>query len=231
MTPIIPRWKHIPRDTSAGYTARVSPDLHSLDANFPFGLDYYLLLKGVDIFILKSLGLVRRPQAVEIGIPKNPFVDHFRFAFFHPSELGDVLMGFAKRNLANLLFSGHWCSLNFLVPIYKLFLIFSKLHHFELNLPVKGGDCIESNALFKIKPSDAFFLSKVGGNTFFVRNAARSQKNSQKWKISSVSQERYCSYRKKTCEYRHFFNYWSIYIVRTKNICIFQTENLITRGK
>ena len=32
----------------------------------------------------KSLGLVRRPQAVEIGIPENPFVDHFQFAFFHP---------------------------------------------------------------------------------------------------------------------------------------------------
>ena len=34
-----------------------------------------------------------------------------------------------------------------------------------------------SAALFKIKPSDAFFWAKWYGNTFFVRNAAREPKN------------------------------------------------------
>ena len=133
------------------------PYLHSLGVKFPFGPGLLPFVgKGRHYVFFLSLGPVRRPQAVEIGIPENPFVDHFRFAFFHPSELGDVLVGFAKRNLANLLFSGHWCSLVFLVPIYKLFLIF-QLHQFECVLPFKGADYIESNALFKNKPSDAFF--------------------------------------------------------------------------
>ena len=59
---------------------------------------------------------------------------------------------------------------------------------FASSMTVKGGNHIGTAALFKIKPSDAFFLVKWDGNTFFERNAARSQNNSHKWKISGALQ-------------------------------------------
>ena len=127
MTPIIPRWKHIPRDTPAGYTARVSPYLHSLDANFPFGLDYYLLLEGVDIFYFKK----PRSRTPTIGCRNRdtwkPICWSFSIYLLPPLlNLAVFLWGPLNGILDNLLVRGHWCSLNFLRQIYKDFFLFPK---------------------------------------------------------------------------------------------------------